>query len=379
MTKRRGAGEGSRPRLRADGRYEIRLSLGQDVGGKRLQKSIYGATQRECIDNANEAKHKLALGIPLPSGKLRLADFASSWLEHRKGRIAESTWESYEATMRLHVLPFIGHIPIGQLTALEVQEMMTENTKAGDSAAQVAYNHRVLKIVLGHGEKLGACARNVAKLVTPPKVDRQRAEPIQPAKVKTLLKFLAGHRLETLITGALALGLRRGEALGLQWADFDFKRGYVKVSRQLRRIRKKGLALVRLKTEKSRRELPLSAKLKRVFLAHQRRQDEERALAGSKWTETGLVFVTSKGGPLDPRNVYRDFLKVLKDAKLEDHRFHDLRHTFASLMAAEGEELEQIKMWLGHSQIALTADLYTHFYPSVAKQTARRLDKYLIQ
>ncbi len=194
----------------------------------------------------------------------------------------------------------------------------------------------------------------------------------------------AQHRLEALFGVALACGLRLGEALGLKWDDVDLETRELRVRQQLQRDGKR-LLLAELKTAKSRRALVLPAVCVDALKRHRTRQLEERLKAGVAWQETGLVFTTfaRRGGqrrigtPLDPRNVLRALSAVLKAAGLPHVRFHDLRHSAASLLIAEGVELVEVSMLLGHSELRVTADLYTHLVKQTASKAAKRMDAIL--
>jgi integrase len=202
------------------------------------------------------------------------------------------------------------------------------------------------------------------------------------------LKVAATHRLGALFSVALACGLRLGEATGLRWDDADLDTGEVRVRQQLQRVEKK-LILQPLKTEKSRRTLVLSSACVQALKAHRTRQREERLKAGADWIDTGLIFATyarrgagrKVGAPLAPRNVLRTLHALLAAATLTiaPIRFHDLRHSAASLLIAAGVELVEVSMLLGHSELRVTADLYSHLQKQTAARAAQRMDAILSQ
>jgi integrase len=182
-----------------------------------------------------------------------------------------------------------------------------------------------------------------------------------------------GNRLEALYSVALALGLRRGEALGLRWEDVDLEAGTLRVQVALQR-RKDSKTLVEPKTEQSRRTLPLPSVLVVALKAHRTRQLEERLAAGPKWRDHGLVFPSTVGTPMEPRNLTRQFKAVLQRAGLPDIRFHDLRHTAASLLVAQGVHPRVVMEILGHSQISLTMNTYTHVLPEAQREATALMD-----
>jgi len=195
-------------------------------------------------------------------------------------------------------------------------------------------------------------------------------------QAQTFLNAIKGERLEALFTVALSLGLRRGEALGLRWQDVDFENRTLRVCQQLHRLEKK-LVFDEPKTKNSRRVLSLPDSLIARLREHRKNQLEEKLSAGSEWTETGLVFTTSFGTPIDPRNVKRRLDSILEKAKLPHFRVHDLRHFCASLLLAQGVELKVVSQILGHTQISITADIYTHVLPQTQKAAIDLLDRLL--
>lgn len=182
--------------------------------------------------------------------------------------------------------------------------------------------------------------------------------------------------MEVLFSVTLALGLRKGEALGLRWQDIDWQGRTLRVNIALQRISGK-LQLIEPKTDKSRRTLPLPETIEAALKAHRIRQLEEKMLAGDRWQETGLVFTTSIGTPLDARNAVRKFHGLLKKAGLGRFRFHDLRHSCASLLLAQGVPPRTIMDILGHSQISLTMDTYSHVMSAMIRDAADLMDSIL--
>jgi integrase len=212
--------------------------------------------------------------------------------------------------------------------------------------------------------------------VDPPRVRRPEIHPLTPEQARTFLDAARGDRLEALYSVALAIGLRQGEALGLRWEHIDLDGGELRVRVALQRIAGK-LQLVEPKTRQSRRTIPLPQVAVNALRAHRVSQLEERLLAGDRWVDTGLVFCTPKGTPLDARNVTRRFQKLLKQTDLPHQRFHDLRHTCATLLLVQGVPPRVVMEILGHSQISLTMDTYTHVVPALKREAANRMDALL--
>ncbi|MHB1414616.1 MAG: site-specific integrase, partial [Chloroflexota bacterium] len=192
-------------------------------------------------------------------------------------------------------------------------------------------------------------------------------------QARTVLQSIRGHRLEALYTVALVLGLRQGEALGLRWEDVDLEGGSLRVCQTLQRV-DGTLRFAEPKTERSRRKISMPEMVARSLRQHRLHQVEERLMAGSKWQENGLVFTSTIGTPLDGTNVTHILHRLLEEAGLPRIRFHDLRHTCASLLLAEGIDLRVIMEVLGHSQISLTANTYAHIQDPLKRDAAAKLD-----
>jgi integrase len=231
----------------------------------------------------------------------------------------------------------------------------------------------VLRAALNQARRWNLLSRNAAELVDPPKCKRFKIEPLSPEQARVLLKAAKGNKHEALYAVALACGLRQGEVLGLHWQDVDLEKGCVVVSQALQRQRGAGLVFTETKTDRSRRAIALPSPLVAALKEHRVRQLEERLAAGSHWRDMGLVFSSSVGTPLEPRNLFRNFKALLKKARLPDVRFHDLRHSAASLMLAQGVPLRVVMEVLGHSSISLTANTYSHVMPSLVQDATEKV------
>jgi integrase len=239
-----------------------------------------------------------------------------------------------------------------------------------------------------------SCRSTRRPLVKVPRVTTSPSVSLDVAQATAFLNVAGTHRLSALFSVALACGLRLGEATGLLWTDVDLTTGEVRVRQQLQRVGKR-LELQELKTGTSRRTLALPETCLEALRAHRTRQLEERLKAGAAWVDSGLVFTTygqlaranqnpnrvrrarPVGGPLQPRNVLRTLHGLLEVAGLPRVRFHDLRHSAASLLIAAGVELVEVSMLLGHSELRVTADLYSHLQKQTAAKAARHMDTLL--
>jgi len=289
-----------------------------------------------------------------------------------KPHLAPRTYEDYADTVKRHIEPYIGKIALDKLTPQDVQRMIVTVTK--NVSPQMGYRcRRTLRTALTRAMKWGYVARNVASLTDAPKVVQREMTALTPDEAKQLLKAVRGDRLEALYTVALALGLRQGEALGLRWQDIDVDARSLTVRYQLQRVDGKP-ALVEPKTPKSRRTLVLPGVAVDALRRHRVRQLEERLWAGSRWQEGGFVFTSSIGTPIDRATIQKQFRTLVTKAELPPMRFHDLRHSAASLLAAQGATARDVMETLGHTQIATTMNLYTHVFTERKTELADLMD-----
>jgi integrase len=368
MTMRRGHGEGN-IKQRADGLWEARISL---PGGKR--KSLYGKTRREAQDKLRAALRDVDAGLDLAAGPQTVGQFLDRWLaDVVRATVRPKTHHSYSQLVRLHIKPTLGQYQLAKLTPQHVQAMLTAKSASGLSPRTVQYIRAVLRRALGQALKWGLVGRNVATLVDPP---RSVIRPVAPLSAKQARAFIAAtkeDRLGPLFTVAITTGLRQGELFGLRWQDVDLASGTLRVRHAMQRIDGKP-TLVEPKTDKSRRTASLAASAVDALKAQRIRQLEERLLAGERWHDWGLVFTSSIGTPLEPSNVSGRLHKHLADAGLPRQRFHDLRHCCASLLLSQHIPPRVVMDVLGHSQISLTMNTYSHVMPAMLRDAANALD-----
>jgi integrase len=373
--RKRGQGEGSIYK-RKDGLWAGAVNLGYQAG-KLKRKVYYGKTRSEVSEKLTAALREVQQGIPIVTERQTLREYLTRWLgDCVKPSVRPSTYVSYEQQVRVHIAPELGRIELTKLGPQHIQKYTNGRLESGLSAKTVKYHLSVLRMALGQALKWNLVARNVALLVDSPRLEKFEVQPISPEQARELLKAVQGDRLEALFTVALSLGLRRGEALGLRWSDIDFQARTLRVNHSLQRIQG-SLVLSEPKTKTSRRVLDLPESLIAKLREHRTRQLEEKLLIGSRWQETGLVFTSGIGTPVDPRHVKRRLDPLLKRAGLPHYRIHDLRHFCASLLLAQGVPLKVVSEILGHSQISITADLYTHVLPSMRKDAFVLMDSIL--
>jgi integrase len=323
---------------RKDGRWACTIT----IEGER--KTLYGQTPEEVAARRDETLR--AVRVTTQAGSELLSDYLATWLEQVvKTRNRPSTYRSYEQIVRVHIVPALGHIQLCNLKPVQVQQMLNDVYASGRSARTTQYVKRVLQRALNQALKWESVTRNVVLLVDAPRAEKFEASVLTEEQIEGFFKAVRGHRLEGLYWLAL-LGMRKGELIGLEWKTVDLERGTLRI--------------VQGKTAASARTLPLSATLVSVLRRHAEQQQAERRAVGDRWQDYGMVFPSSVGTPLNPRNLTHHFKKTLKQAGLPDIRFHDLRHTAATIMLEQGQHPKVVQMVLGHATINMTMNIYSH-------------------
>lgn len=372
VASKRGNGEGTIFKRERDGRWVGQLTL---ANGRR--KTLTAPTMKEARARLDSARRDRDAGLGAMDERLTVARYLDQWLEtSARPTLRPQTLRSYQMHVRVHIGPAIGQVRLARLSPANVQRMMNDMLATGLSPSSVLYTRAILRRALGQAMKWGHVQRNAAALVDPPRRTRQPVAAMSPDDARALLQAFAGHRLESLVTVALATGLRQGELLGLSWADVDLDGATLTVRHALQR-NDGAWQLVEPKTERSHRTLALPAFV--VAALRQRRavQGRERMLAGGRWQASDLVFTTSIGTPMDGRNVTHRFQGQLAAAGLARIRWHDLRHGCATLLIARDANVRVIMEQLGHSAIALTMNTYAHIMPSALRDAADRMDDLL--
>ncbi|MFB7866137.1 tyrosine-type recombinase/integrase [Streptomyces sp. NPDC056069] len=359
---------------RKDGRWEARVYVPQP-DGTRARKTVYGKTWDECDAKRQELVLRDRQGVPTPTRSARLSEWLPYWLEqHVEPRRKLSTYDKYEAHVRLHLLPMLGTRSLESLSTADVRRFLTRVQKE-KTAATAKEAHRVLRTALSGAVRDELITRNVASLVEPP---RAKQREIRPWTLEETLRFLEAARGESLYAAfvlAIAMGLRRGELVGLRWSDLDLEGRVLHVRQQTQRRR--GKLYQDDPKSRRRRVVPLPALCIAPLRWHRLKQREMFDVTGVTWAEDGPVFATRNGRTVEPRNVYRAFTRVASDAGLRVVRLHDARHGCATLLTAAGVAPRVIMEILGHSQISITMEVYTHVVDDTKREAISHMDRML--
>jgi integrase len=374
LSKKRGNGEGSIHR-RKDGSWCAQYTVYTAEGRKR--KTIYGKTRAEVAAKLAKALSDRESGFTFEAGNLTLGDYLDRWLKDSvKDSVKQRTFENYAYVVRLHLAPALGSIKLKALTPAHVQALYRSKLDSGLSARTVQLMHTTLHKALKQAVLWGLVPRNVTEAVVAPRVTKKEIHPLTSGQTRVLLDGAKGGRFEALYVLAVTTGLRRGELLGLRWTDVDLKRGYLQVRQQLIRTQS-GLTFTSPKRGKSR-SVRLTKRAVEALDDHYKRQLQEKQRLVELWQDIGLVFPTQVGKPMDADNlIKRSFGPLLNRAKLPRIRFHDLRHTFATLLLLRGTHPKVVQEMLGHANISQTMDTYSHVLPDMQEAAVNEIDRVL--
>jgi integrase len=371
---------------RKDGRWEA-AGYVLAPGNTRRRVRVYGTTRKEALAKLTEKIAASNRGLPVPSAQGSLAAYLTYWLENvAVHHLRENTYTRYTACVDRYLVPGLGKKKLAKLSAKDVRAWLNQlrttcrccarGIDAGRdeprccaigqccskrlSPLTLAYIHSVLKSALEHAVREEEIPRNVARNVRTGTPRPRRFEPLTADEARKFLTAARGHRLQALFELALHTGLRKGELLGLCWEDLNLDTGTAAIRRTLQRTSTGGLTALPTKTQASERRIVLPARCLQSLKRHQEDQQHERDTAGTTWLHNRYVFTTPQGRAIDPTNLTRTFTTLLRNAGLRRIRFHDLRHSTATLLLEQGVELVVIKELLGHAHIGVTATVYAH-------------------
>ncbi len=415
MAKKRGHGEGSISQ-RKDGRWMGQVTLGIDPRTKKAKRlTFYGKTRKEVQDKVREALNQKDKGLLSEPSKLTLEEWLRSWMDdYKKQELRISTWTSYNNLIVDHINPGIGSVKLNKLRTNEIQRFYNDLLVNGRKRAveipqedgstiknrclstrTVKYIHTVLKAALEQAVKEGIIPYNPANATTQPRQVKKEITPLTTVQVQKFLEEIKDDWLYPVYITALGTGLRRGELLGLKWEVVDLKAGTAIIKRELTQIKGQVMLEEYTKTKGSARTISLPDSVTQVLKRVRKQQEslimDESESKGNVITlkkaadkrnqkqdiENSFVFCWPDGRYIRPDFAYRRLKKLLADNNLPSIRFHDLRHTFATMLLEAGEHPKVVSEMLGHSSITITLDTYSHVLPSMQAKAAGKLSSIL--
>ena len=378
MAKKRANGEGS-IRKRKDGRWEGRYTAGHDpVTGKQIFKNVLGKTQNEVKEKLKKALIEAGQVDFTKSGQYTVSTWMDTWFENvAKIKVRPSSHQTYKGYIDNHIKPNIGKIPLEKLTTMDLQKFYrkllskgrverieSKDQPKGLSAKTVRNINQVISSAMDLAVAQKIILTNPTNACELPKVEHQEMQTIPTEQLQAFLQEAKATGVYEMYYIELATGLRRGELLGLKWTDIDWKNGIIKVRRQIARVDGQ-IVEAPLKTRNSYRAVTISQQAIEVLKTQKAK------------TNDTYVFPSPNGGPRSPDSVNNMLRRVLERAGIPKVRFHDLRHTFATIALQNGVDIKTVSGMLGHFSAGFTLDTYAHVTTSAQKEAAQTMGNIL--
>jgi integrase len=342
--------------------------------GRRVHRRVSAPTRKECESRLRDAIKSAETGQAGGDDRLTVRDYLDRWLTSAEPTLRPSTFRRYSDLMRQHVVPVVGGVKLAKLTPLDVQRLYADRLDAGLSATTVHQIHNVLHRALKLAVRWGMLTRNVTEAVDAPRPANPECKTWDTAQVAAVLRAASSDDLESLWRLALLTGMRRGELLGLMWQDVNLDSGALAVRRTLSRGNGGTWELGAPKTAHGRRSIALPGTVVDSLRRHRVRQVEQRLVLGDLWKDHGFVFTNPTGGPLHVNSLMLRFRKLITTTGVPTIRFHDLRHTSATMLLAKGVHPKIVQERLGHSDVGITMNRYSHVTADMQRNAADLLD-----
>ncbi|KKM11202.1 hypothetical protein SY88_09670 [Clostridiales bacterium PH28_bin88] len=392
MAKRRGKGEGCISK-RKDKNGKVVGWCAVTTGGinpktgKTKQVLLYGKTREEVQEKLIKALAEKQAGVFVEPSKLKVGDWLDKWLNDRmKNHLRPTTWDSYKYLIDTHIKPAICNLQLKNLTSTHPHDLYNAKIAGGRSdgagglsSRTVRYIHTVIHAALKQAVREGLLAQNVVDNVVIPKQHKKEMRVLTREETERFLTAIENDRLYAAFLLDLTSGLRVGELLALRWKDVDLKEGIIHVRRGLVKIRnqegetKTKTAFHEPKSKQGKRDIPIPEDVVKELRAHRARQNQEKLLLGQEYQDNDLVFCTVDGKPIEPRNFTRTFHRMIKKAGIPHANLHALRHTYATRLLEANEHPKVVQELLGHSQISMTLDTYSHVGMDLKRKAAEKL------
>ena len=385
--------------------YEIRVSMGTDMRGKKIVKSKTwippkNLTQKQLEKELERQKilfeEEVKLGV-CPNSNLKFEPYSEKWLlEYGRENLAPKTYARYCDYLK-RINQAIGHIKLKDLQPLHLNAFYRNLAEDGinkkavrDENGRIIANgklspktivehHRVISKLLSTAVKWNLINDNVARRADPPKVPPKEIDLLDETETKLLLNAISKEPItyRTMVMLLIYTGMRRGELFGLEWKDIDFENGYMQIERTSQYIGNKTLITKEPKTKSSRRAMVISDDIVKMLRNYKAWQTKQRLIMGRDWHDTDRLFTQYNGEPMYPDSLTKWFNHFLKRHNLRHVTLHSLRHTNATLMIAEGTDIRTVSNRLGHAQTSTTLNIYTHALKSKDAKAAQVLNDLL--
>jgi len=392
MANKRGNGEGTIAK-RADGTWWARITIGRNAEGKQKRKAFYGKTRQEVQKKMTAALNDINSNTYTEPSKLTLEKWLNTWFnEYAVNSIKQSTRFSYETFITKHINPIIGKVKLQNLRPNIIQKFYNNKLengrldgKGGLSPKTIKNMHVMLHEALEQALKNGLVTRNVTNAVTLPKITKKEMRVLTVDEQNRLLKICNNENNGIFIILALSTGMRLGEILGLKWKDIDFENKLLKVKRTVNRLKnynkeinsKTALIVNSPKTENSTRIIPLNDITLKYLKSFQIFQQEKFLKIDIQINNESFVFSNIFGNTGEPKTYQDIFIKLAKQANIDNVHIHCLRHTFATRALEEGIPAKTVSEILGHANVSTTLDLYSHVLLDTKRDAIEKMSKYI--
>jgi integrase len=374
--------------------FRVTATIGRNSEGKLIRKQFYGISQKDAENKRDEYLNNIKNGLNIKYDNSYLGEIMHLWLfEVIKMKVKPTSFERYEGIFRNYIKSSdLYGIKMNKLTTLQIQRFYNNlYEKDKKTSASIKYLNKLLKSFLSYAVEEGYILRNPcnSKIIIPGAKDRVEAEIeiFTPEEIKTLRQSLKGHDLECLILLALGTGLRQGELLALTWDDIDLKNNEIDVTKTIKRTKifdndgnLKGHEIIIQppKSKSSIRVVPIPSNLIKILKSHELKQKKNKIKFGDIYSKDNLVFATETGNSLSTKNIFMSYKNLLIKAKISHKKFHALRHTYATQLFEKGEPLKTVQTLLGHGDISITSNIYTHVMPKQKSNAAEKLNDLFI-
>ncbi|GGG09621.1 site-specific integrase [Paenibacillus abyssi] len=340
--------------------------------GKRKQIKKRGfKTKKDAQKALVEAQSALNSGTYVKPSKLSVSDYLIEWMNDKQHSIGRETAKNHITSIKNHIIPLIGEIPLSKLTALDIQKLTTSLYERGLASSTIKRTFNIINTALNKAEKMQLITKNVAALVDKPKVRRKELQVWEIYEIQRFLEVAQKSRYYLAFHLAIMAGMRQGEILGLRWQDVDYESRKIYIRQTLSHDGKELKSGA--KTALGVRSVTVDAQTIEYLRRQSRIIENEKRLSKGVYTDKGLVVSTSTGNQLIPRNLMREYKLLLERAEVRKITFHDLRHTHASLLLKQNVHPKIVSERLGHSSTQLTMDIYSHLMPNMQKEAADNL------
>ena len=363
-------------RLNGEGSITFHKSLGLWYGrvyqdGRYV--NAYRKSKEEVRKAVRELQRRQDMGEQLITSSIPLKDYLVSWLASSRNRLRPSTYEGYEAMVRVHLIPRLGDVKLIKLTPEQITQTWDAMVKEGHSGSVIEHCQARLSKALNDAVKRNLIHRNPCQFATTPKVQQREMKVLDLNQINHLLEVAKNTEYYAIIHAALYTGLRRNELLGLIWKDIDLDEAVIYLNRSI--YRANGETIYQPpKTAKGRRAVALTPSSAVLLRGLREQQGLDGIIHGYEVSDNSPVFRYSTGEVMLPDTITHQTKRIFQRAGLEDYRFHDNRHTHASLMLRQGVHPKVVQERLGHAKVGTTMDIYSHVMPTLQKEAVKGFD-----